>query len=252
MQRGRLEVDGIGIAFVDQGEGDPILLIHGFASNLSVNWASTGWIDTLVRAGRRVVAFDNRGHGASDKLYDPDLYHPGLMARDAVNVMTQLGITRYDVMGYSMGARIGAFLALDQPDAVRSLVLGGLGMALVKGMNGGEDIAAALEASNVDTIADESGRMYRLFAERTNADLRALAACIRGSRAALMREQVAEIGAPVLVAVGTKDAVAGSADGLVRLMPTAEALDIPNKEHLPATGDKVFKSGVLEFLEKRP
>jgi pimeloyl-ACP methyl ester carboxylesterase len=244
--------DGIDIAFVDAGEGDAILLIHGFGSNMAVNWRSTGWIDRLIRAGRRVVAFDNRGHGGSEKLYDPALYHPALMARDAANLLDHLGIARADVMGYSMGARIAAFLALDHKAKVRSVILGGLGMALVEGMGGEDAIVAALEAPSLDAVSDDTGRTYRKFAEQTGADLRALAACMRGSRETLPPERLAQIRVPVLIAVGTKDKVAGSAEGLARLIPGAETLDIPDREHLPATGDRVFKEGALGFLARRP
>jgi pimeloyl-ACP methyl ester carboxylesterase len=244
--------DGIDIAFIDEGEGEPIVLIHGFGSNIAVNWRSTGWIGTLRRVGRRVVAFDNRGHGDSEKLYDPALYHPGLMARDAVNLLDHLGIARADVMGYSMGARIAAFLALDHPEKVRSAILGGLGMALVEGMGGADAIVAALEATSVDVVTDDTGRTYRKFADQTGADLGALAACMRGSRETLSPEQLARINVPVLIAVGTRDKVAGSAQRLARLVPGAEALDIPGREHLPATGDKAFKEGVLAFLAGRP
>lgn len=243
--------DGVEIAYVDEGEGDPILLIHGFGSNLTVNWRSTGWIDTLTRDGRRVVAFDNRGHGASGKLHDPDLYWPGLMARDAANLMDHLDIARADVMGYSMGGRIGTFLALERAERVRALVVGGMGMAMVEGMGGEEGIAAALEAPSLDAVTDARFRIYREFAEQTGADLKALAACIRGSREKVAAERLAELDMPVLVAVGTRDAVAGSAEGLARLIPGGEALDIPDREHLPATGDKVFKAGVLAFLARR-
>lgn len=243
--------EGIDIAYIDEGEGEPILLIHGFASNLAVNWRSTGWIDALKRAGRRVVALDNRGHGGSGKLYDPDLYRPGLMARDAANLLAHLDIEMADVMGYSMGARIAAFLAVDRPEPVHSLILGGLGMALVEGMGGQERIGAALEAPSIDAVADDMGRTFRKFAEQTGADLKALAACIRGSRETIAPERLARIRAPTLIAVGTRDAVAGSAEGLARLIPGAEALDIPDREHLPATGDRVYKAGVLEFLAKR-
>jgi pimeloyl-ACP methyl ester carboxylesterase len=118
-------------------------------------------------------------------------------------------------------------------------------------MGGEERIAAALEARSLDAVADEIGRVYRKFAEQTGADLRALAACIRGSRERVPAERLSELRVPVLVAVGTRDAVAGSAAGLARLIPGAEALDIPNREHLPATGDKIFKACVLEFLAKR-
>ncbi len=65
--------DGVDIAFLDSGEGEPILLIHGFASNHVVNWGATGWIDTLKRAGRRVVAMDVRGHGKSAEAPRPGI-----------------------------------------------------------------------------------------------------------------------------------------------------------------------------------
>lgn len=244
--------DGIEIAYSDEGEGEPIVLVHGFGSNLRVNWRSTGWVETLTRDGRRVVAFDNRGHGASSKLHDPALYRPAVMARDAANLMDHLDIERADVMGYSMGGRIGAFLALDRPERVRSLVIGGMGMAMVEGMGGEERIAAALEAPSLAAVADDRYRIYREFAEQTGADLKALAACIRGSRETIAPDRLAGLTMPVLVAVGTRDEVAGSADGLARRIPGARALDIPDREHLPATGDKVFKAAVLDFLAGRP
>src|ERR1700709_1956689 len=91
--------------------GEPILLIHGFASSHRVNWASPSWTTTLGKGGRRVVGLDNRGPGMSEKLHDPAAYATSLMARDAANLLDHLAIARADVMGYSMGARIGAFLA---------------------------------------------------------------------------------------------------------------------------------------------
>src|SRR5688572_7403274 len=104
--------DGVTIAYLDEGEGAPILLIHGFASNIQVNWVMTGWVDTLKRAGFRVIAIDNRGHGTSEKLYDTAVYGAAMMAEDARRLLDHLGIQRADVMGYSMGARIAAFLTL--------------------------------------------------------------------------------------------------------------------------------------------
>jgi|SRR6185437_5879722 len=72
--------DGVEIAFIDEGEGEPLLLIHGFASNVAANWVDPGWVRMLTQSGRRVVAYDNRGHGRSEKLYDPDVYGAPLMA----------------------------------------------------------------------------------------------------------------------------------------------------------------------------
>lgn len=238
------------ISYFDEGEGEPIVLLHGFASTKEVNWIYPSWVTTLTRAGRRVIALDNRGHGQSGKLYDPAGYHTATMADDVRALMDHLGLARADVMGYSMGARIGAFLALNHPQSVRSLVLGGLGIRLVDGVGLPESIAEALLAPSVDNVTDKTGRTFRLFAEQTRSDLKALAACIRGSRQTLTRDEVAAIRAPALVAVGTKDSVAGSAQELAALMANARALDIPNRDHMLAVGDKVFKQGVLDFLKE--
>jgi pimeloyl-ACP methyl ester carboxylesterase len=243
--------DNIEIAFVDEGEGEPIVLVHGFASTKEVNWVAPGWVTTLTRAGRSVIALDNRGHGQSSKLYDPALYSTTLMAGDVRALLDHLGVARADVMGYSMGARIAAFLAVDHPGAVRSAILGGLGIRLVDGVGLPTSIADALEAPTLLDVPDQEGRMFRTFAEQTKSDLRALAACIRGSRQTLTRAQVAGIHAPVLVAVGTKDDVAGSARDLAALIPGAQALDIPGRDHMLAVGDKTFKQSVLDFLAQR-
>jgi len=240
------------IAYLDQGHGEPVVLVHGFASTKEVNWVNPAWVATLTRAGRRAIALDNRGHGASSKLYDPAAYHSALMARDVHALMDHLGIARADVMGYSMGARIATFLAVDHPECVRSVVIGGLGIRLVAGVGLPESIAEALEAPSLADISDLTGRVFRSFAEQTRSDLKALACCIRGSRQTLSRERVAAIAAPVLVAVGTRDEVAGSAEELAALIPGARHLLIPERDHMLAVGDKVFKQGVLDFLNQRP
>src|SRR5207253_431373 len=116
------------LAYLDEGQGAPIVLVHGFASTKEINWVQPGWLTTLKGAGRRVIALDNRGHGQSTKLYDPAGYHTTEMAGDVRALLDHLDLPRADVMGYSMGARITAFLALEYPDRVRCMVLGGLGM----------------------------------------------------------------------------------------------------------------------------
>jgi len=236
------------IAYLDEGEGEPIVLVHGFASTAAVNWVQPGWVQTLTKAGRRVVALDNRGHGASAKLYDPAAYHTRLTAEDVRALLNHLAIARADVMGYSMGARITAFLALAHPERVRSAILGGLGIHLVSDVDLPVSIADALEAPSLADVADPMGRMFRTFAEQTKSDLRALAACIRGSRQTLSADEVGRIAAPVMVAVGTKDPVAGSAHELAALLPHGRALDIPGRDHMLSVGDRVFKTGVIEFL----
>jgi pimeloyl-ACP methyl ester carboxylesterase len=240
------------IAYIDEGEGDPIVLVHGFASTFSVNWVYPAWVSDLRNNGRRVIALDNRGHGASAKLYDSEAYFIPTMASDVIALMDHLKIERADIMGYSLGARMTAWLALSQPGRLRSAVLGGIGMALIEGGGPGENVAAALEARSLDVVSDPVGRMFRAFADQTRSDRRALACCLRGSRRLMTQDEVAAITVPVLIAVGTVDEIAGSAAALGRIIGDAEVLDIPNRDHMRAVGDKVYKTGVMRFLSDRP
>lgn len=248
--------DGVSIAYLDsppeEGRGDPVLLIHGFASNHAVNWVNTQWVKTLNKAGYRVIAFDNRGHGKSEKLYRPEDYESFLMAEDACRLLDHLDLERADVMGYSMGARIGAHMAVATPERMRSLLLGGLGIHLVEGVGLPLGIADAMEAPSLEDLTDPMQRMFRAFAEQTKSDLKALAACIRGSRQVLTPAEVASIRLPTLVSVGTNDPIAGSASALAHLMPHARSFDIPGRDHNLAVGDRAHKQAVLEFLAARP
>lgn len=244
--------DGVQIAYLDKGEGEPILLIHGFASNVATNWIDPGWVRTLTEAGRRVIAFDNRGHGKSDKLYEPELYGAPAMAEDARRLLDHLKIPRADLFGYSMGARIAAFLLFAHPERVRSVVFGGLGINMVRGMVGTGPLARALEAPRIEDVTNDTARSFRAFAEQTKSDLKALAACMRGPREKVTPEQLGAIEVPVLVAVGSEDVIGGPGDELASLIPGAQFLDIARRDHMKAVGDQRFKRGVLDFLTARP
>src|SRR6201996_3660069 len=137
------------IAYLDEGEGDPIVLVHGFASSKNVNWVYPTWVSELKKSGRRAIALDNRGHGESSKLYDPEQYHIATMAGDVAALMDHLGIERADIMGYSLGARMTALLAQSQPQRLRSAIFGGLGIGLIEGGGPGETVAKALEAPSL-------------------------------------------------------------------------------------------------------
>lgn len=251
MQMQFFDSDGVRIAYRDQGEGEPVLLIHGFASNSKVNWVDPGWMQTLTDAGYRAIAIDNRGHGESEKLYDQAAYGAPLMAEDARRLLEHLGIAQAHVLGYSMGARIGSFLAINHPDRVGSLVISGMGINLVRGVGGARPIAAALEADSPDAVKDDAARSFRLFADQTGSDRHALAACIRSSREPITADALAGASVPILIAVGTDDVVAGSASDLAALLDGAQVLDIPNRDHMRAVGDPVHKKGVLAFLAEQ-
>lgn len=246
--------DGVDIAFIDEGErgAEPILLVHGFASNAKTNWIDPLWVRFLTGQGYRVVAMDCRGHGDSAKLYTLEAYGSPIMAEDARRLLDHLGIPRADVMGYSMGARITAFLALNHPQRVRSAIFGGLGINMVRGLAGTGPIAHALEAESIDDVTNATAKTFRAFAEATKSDLKALAYCIRSARAVISAEMLAKIACPVLVAVGTDDVIGGSASELAALIPGASALDLVGRDHMRAVGDRQYKNGVLAFLKSRP
>lgn len=246
--------DGVEIAFLDGGQpaGEPILLIHGFASSAEVNWVDTGWVRHLGQAGRRVIAIDNRGHGRSAKLHDASLYGGPRMAEDARRLLDHLAIERADVMGYSMGARITAFLALAHPGRVRSAIFAGLGGNMVRPMAGTGPIAAALEAPSIEAVTNATARTFRAFAEQTGSDLKALAACIRSSRDPLTPAALATLQCPVLVAVGSDDVIGGPAEALAKLIPGAQAFAIEGRDHMKAVGDRSYKDAVTAFLAQRP
>jgi pimeloyl-ACP methyl ester carboxylesterase len=243
--------EGFELAFVDRrpgAEGEPVLLIHGFASTHLVNWVSPGWVKTLGEAGYRVIAFDNRGHGASSKSYDPADYTPEKMAGDAAALLDHLGIGRAHVFGYSMGARIAAFLALANPEKVATLVFGGLGIGMIEGVGDWDPIAEALMAEDAGSVTHPRGKVFRAFADQTRSDRKALAASISTSRTLLDEDQIGRITQPTLIGVGTKDDIAGSPEALARLMPNAESFDIEGRDHMLAVGDRTFKQRVLAFL----
>src|SRR3954466_6421541 len=222
------------IAYLDEGEGDPILLVHGFASSKNVNWVYPGWVSELRRNGRRVIALDNRGHGESGKLYDSASYELAIMAGDVTALMDHLQIARADVMGYSLGSRMTAVLALDEPQRLRSIILGGIGIGMITGGGPGENVAAALEAPSLEDVTDPVGRTFRAFADQTRSDRRALAACLRGSRRLLAREDAARIAGPPACAGGAWGEGAGWAQALGEIIPDSQVLDIPNRDHMRA------------------
>lgn len=252
----RFTHDGFEIAYVDRmpeaGSGDPVLLIHGFGSNHAVNWVHPGWAKTLSDAGYRVVALDNRGHGASSRSVEPDDYQPAKMAADAAALLDHLGIARAHVMGYSMGARVATVMALEHGAKVATLVIGGLGAGMVEGVGEWDEIADALLAEDPATIVHPRGRMFRAFADQTRSDRAALAACIKGSRQLLTPAELARVAQPVLVAVGTKDDIAGAPEPLAAMMPDAESFAIEGRDHMLSVGDRTFKKRVLEFLAAHP
>lgn len=242
--------NSVKLGYIDSGAGEPILLIHGFASHAMLNWVDTGWGFVLTQAGYRVIAIDNRGHGDSEKIYEELAYTPEHMVEDAYKLLQHLNIGKTHVMGYSMGARVSAYFALMHSNMVQSLILGGMGLGLVEGAGSWEPIHDAMLAQDVNTITNQRGFLFRKFADNNHSDKKALAMCIISSKQELSEEQVGKIYTPSLIVVGEKDEISGSAEGLAELMPNATAVTLPRRNHMLAVGDKLYKDVALEFLKE--
>ena len=243
--------DNLDFYFVDEGEGEPIVLVHGFASNLEINWIFPNWFSTLRNAGRRVIAFDCRGHGRSSKPHDPSAYGLPIMGADVLALLDRVEVERADYLGYSMGGRIGTLLALAHPVRIRSAILGGIGASLITGPGRSDHIVAALEAPSAAAIGDPIARSFRVFAEWTKSDLAALAACMKSLGHQFSPAELAECRVPVLIVRGSDDDIAGPAREIAAMIPGAEYVEIPGRNHMSAVGDKDFKEAALDFLRRR-
>ncbi|QTP64426.1 alpha/beta hydrolase [Candidatus Liberibacter africanus] len=227
------------------------MLIHGFTSSFRINWLSTGWITLLSDQGFRVVAIDNLGHGNSDKPYDCNDYRLVLMAEDVVSLLEHLNISKAHIMGYSMGARIACSMVLSYPSYVRSVVLGGVGSGLYESSVDWQPVINSFSLPSIDDVQSPLGRKFRKFAESVPGnDLQALSSCLSMTRKLFCKYDLSRIDVPVLIAVGSKDDIAGSPQDLMSLIPSSQHLNINDRDHMLAVGDKQFKAGVVEFYTK--
>jgi pimeloyl-ACP methyl ester carboxylesterase len=241
--------DGAGIAYLSQGSGLDVLLLHGFAADHQINWVAPGVVDALVRAGRRVIALDARGHGQSDKPHDPAAYANDAMARDAKALLDHLGVEQVDIVGYSMGSLVSTRLVPDEPRA-RTCVLGGIG-GNARGPRGFTPerraaLAHALTTEDVSSIADASARAFRSFADHTGADRFALAA-IQQAETPATPTRLDAITVPTMVIAGDEDVLVGSPQELANRIPGAVARVVKGT-HLGAVADPAFTAAIVEFV----
>lgn len=252
-----LTINGAEIFFSDQGTGDGVILVHGFAASLAENWAKAGWMHMLQRANRRVVAIDLRGHGRSATSHRPEDYSLGLMADDVLGVVEHLQIKKPDLIGFSLGARVVLDLLRRRGDRFLLGVLCGVGDVLINppAVRDPEAFAKAMEAPSAADVSDDMARRFRMFAEGQGQDLLELAACSRGlaaSGAGWTREMLAPVKNEMLVVAGSGDELAGSPEALAALFPNAKGKRIPGCGHMDCLTQPMFKAAVMDFLAGVP
>lgn len=248
-------INGVSLAYDDIKPAGPpqrtILLLHGFASNRNEGWRRTGWYGAFERRGIRCIALDQRGHGESVRSHDPADYGRLTLAADALALLDHLGVRRCDVFGYSMGTRTAMQMALDAPDRISNLILGGVGGKLFDPPRPGgvESMAKAMAAEDPATIDNEMLKSFRHFADEQGEDRQALAAFTAAESPLLTREALGGIALPVLVVAGGWDDLAGDPEELARVFPYGKGKSLPGCDHFSAIPHAALKATVFDFLD---
>lgn len=250
-------LNGVTIAYDDIAPQGPaqrtFLLLHGFSSNRKEGWERTGWYTALSRRGFRVIALDQRGHGESVRSHDPADYGREKLTADALALLDHLGVTkRCEVLGYSMGTRTAMQIAIDAPERVNNLMLGGVGGKLFdppRAPENGETIVTAMAAEDPQSIKTEFLRSFRQFADEQGEDRQALAAFSQAASPPLDREAFGRFDMPVLVVTGEGDDLAGDPEVLARLFPLGKGKTLQGCDHFSAIPHASLKATVFDFLD---
>lgn len=253
---------GIKIYYETEGDGPPVLMVHGFASNLEGNWKLTNWVQSL-KEKYRLILLDCRGHGKSDKPHDEDYYGQN-MIKDVVNLMEHLSIEKANFFGYSMGAYLTFRLLLHKPELFISAILGGFVLNFLE--NEKERILdrertiliiEGLKAESLEQVKDPLAHAFRQFAELRGNDLNALAAVMKGelhdppdweaspkkTKNLLKKNKI-----PIMTVVGSNEILPGDKTLIAQLVPNACHFQIQGKDHLTVVPDPKFHMVVKAFL----
>ena len=238
---GFFESDGLQIHYESFGKGerDPIILVHGWGSDLSASWVASGWVEAL-QSKRQVITLDVRGHGESERPLQQDLYSYSAMARDVLGLLDALGISKADYMGYSMGAFMGAYLLGHHSERFSSMILGGIGNETEGSIAIVEIIAEALHADDASDITNPIGIAYRRFVDqdprndqagREALALAALQMWPEGLPIELGGLGLGDLDIPVLIVNGAADLPYVDTHQLfAAAIPGAELVTLPDRE----------------------
>lgn len=237
--------DGVEIAWRELGDGRPVVLLHGLFSSSRTNWLDYGAAAAVVEAGFRAILPDFRGHGDSAGPSDEAAYPADVLAMDVEALVAHLGLSDFDLGGYSLGARTVVRL-LARGTRPRRAVLGGMGLAGIVG--GAERQAWFLNVvANADSFAKGTREFYAAaFMRQGGVDAQAAAGVLR-SQLATPADVLATLSTPTLVVCGADDTDNGSAAELAGSLPEAQLATIPGN-HMSAVTKPDFGAAIASFL----
>lgn len=225
-----------------------MLAVHGFASSAFANWTATGWTRELTRAGFRVIAMDQRGHGVSDKPHDPAAYSMEALTADVLTVIDTYLLDEVSFVGYSLGARVGWHASSELSVHITRAVLGGIpdGDPLTRFR---VDQARAF-LSDGTPVDDRLTAGYLTMADGIRGnDLTALVSLVEGMRGGPQPDAANAPTQPVLFATGSEDRILDASRALAEATPNGEFFEIPGRNHFNAPTAGAFRDRALAFLE---
>jgi len=237
--------DGTRLAWHEMGEGRPVLLLHGYFSDANTNWIRYGHAAAIAAKGRRVIMPDLRAHGDSDKPHDPAAYPPDALTKDGHALIAHLGLSDYDLGGYSLGARTTARMLATGATPTR-VVFSGMGL---EGLTNSERRQSHFRHILTNLGSHERGSpawMAEAFLKTTGGDPVALLG-ILDTFVSTPLSAVSEFAQPTLVVNGREDDDNGSAAALAEALPNALLVEVPGN-HMSSVTKAELGQAIAEFL----
>ncbi len=237
--------DRIELAWHELGEGRPVVLLHGLFSNAETNWLKFGHAAEIARRGFRVVMPDMRAHGDSGAPYDPVCYPPDILVRDGLELIAHLGLTDYDLGGYSLGGRTAARMVIAGARP-RRLIVSGMGLrGMLNTGRRGEHFKKILTGLGTHERGSPEW-LAEAFLKTTGADPKALLPLL-DSFVNSDEEMLRSINMPTLVLSGAEDQDNGPAQALAELLPQGEYVEVPGN-HMSAVTKPELGRALARFL----
>lgn len=255
------DAGGVTLRYIDEGQGEPVLLIHGFCGSVHLQWGGPGIVESLAK-DYRVIAYDHRGHGRSSKPHDAEKYGTQ-MVEDAIRLLDHLGIDKAHIVGYSLGAFITDKLLAEHPERFLTATLAGGGWAkanddraevigeVARSLDEGKGIGPLLRRLTPEGRPQPSESRLRTANRLFSLcnDQRALACVIRSMKAfTVTEEQLRANRVPTLAIVGEIDPIKVTVDELSQVMSNLEVRVIKNADHMRAFVRPEFMQALKEFL----
>lgn len=237
--------EGAALSVKRLGQGRPVLLMHGLFSSAQVNWIRFGHAQALADAGFEAIMPDLRGHGDSAAPHDPAAWPHDVLVRDVAALVEHLGLSDFDLVGFSLGARTAA-RAVISGLAPRRLVLAGMGL---QGLAGWERRAAFFTDAidRFDTVKHGDPAFMAVSFMKTMKVDREAARLLLGSVDDLEPAQLAAITMPAMVLCGAQDRDNGDPHALVAALPQGRMVEIPGS-HMSSVAEPALGRELVRFL----